>query len=92
MPPSNSTASRYSVHPVVLKANASASLLYSAERVERLSGKSLCGSNGVFFGSAKGPKRCPFAPFCGIKRPRNGARSDFPDSLGKGILRSSGFV
>jgi hypothetical protein len=34
MPPSNSTASRYSVHLLVLKANASAILLYSAECVE----------------------------------------------------------
>ena len=52
--------------------------------LERLSGKSLCGSNGAFFGSAKRPKRCHFAPLCRLKGPRNGARSDFPDTLWKG--------
>ena len=34
MPPSNSTASRYSVHSPVLKVNASAILLYSPECME----------------------------------------------------------
>jgi hypothetical protein len=34
MPPSNSTASRYSGHPLVLKAKTSAILLYSADCVE----------------------------------------------------------
>src|SRR5215217_8400296 len=57
---------------------------YSPKCVERLSGKSLCGSNGTFLGSAKRPKRCRFAPFCRLKGPRNGACSEFPDSLWKG--------
>jgi len=48
---------------------------------QRLSGKSLCGSNGAFFGSAKRLIRYHFAPLCRLKGPRNGARSDFPDSL-----------
>src|SRR5829696_8688613 len=51
--------------------------------LERLSGKSLCGSNGAFVGSAKRPKRCHFAPFCRLKGPRNEACSEFPDSLSK---------
>ena len=35
MPPRNSTASKYSVHLLVLKANASAILLYAPECMER---------------------------------------------------------
>src|SRR5829696_8084753 len=59
----------------------STSVPYSPKCVERLSGKSLHGSNGTFLGSAKRPKRCSFAPFCRLKGSRSGARSEFPDSL-----------
>jgi hypothetical protein len=49
--------------------------------VERLSGKSLCGADRAYFGSAKRPKGYLFAPFCRLRGPRNGASSEFPDSL-----------
>jgi hypothetical protein len=49
--------------------------------VERLSGNSLRGSDRKFLGSAKRPKWCPFVPFGRLVRPRNGAYSEFPDSL-----------
>ena len=49
--------------------------------VERLSGKSLCGSDRASFGGTKRQKRCSFAPIRRLVGPRNGAYSEFPDSL-----------
>jgi hypothetical protein len=53
---------------------------------ERLSGKYLNGSDRAFLGSAEGRKLLHFAPSFGLLGPRNGARSEFPDSLRTVIL------
>src|SRR5215217_1285980 len=49
----------------------------------RLSGKYLNGSDRAFLGSAERRKLRHFAPSCGLLGPRNGARSEFPDSLSR---------
>src|SRR5215216_889473 len=53
---------------------------------ERLSGNSLRGSDRAFLGSARRPKWYPFAPFRRLVRARNGASSEFPDSLSRNCL------
>src|SRR5215212_4886221 len=50
-------------------------------QLQRLSGKSLCGSDRASFGGTKCRKRGPLAPFLRLVVPRNGAYSEFPDSL-----------
>jgi hypothetical protein len=53
----------------------------SPKCLEKLSGKSLGGSDHASFGGAKRRKRCSFAPFRRLVGPRNEADSEFPDSL-----------
>src|SRR5215203_7484724 len=60
---------------------------YAPYCVERLSGKSLGGSDRASFGYAKRRKRCSFAPFGSLVGPRNEALAEFPDSLWKGYSR-----
>src|SRR5215210_4848543 len=47
----------------------------------RLSGKDLDGSDQAFLGNAKRRKVRYFTPLCSLVGPRNGPRSEFPDSL-----------
>src|SRR5215203_3138692 len=60
-----------------------AGCLYSPSLLERLSGKYPNGSDRAFLGSTERRKLCHFAPSCGLLGPRNGARSEFPDSLSR---------
>jgi hypothetical protein len=49
--------------------------------LERLSGKYLDGSDQAFLGNATRRKVRYFTPLCSLAGPRNGPRSEFPDSL-----------
>src|SRR5215204_6188201 len=55
----------------------------------RLSGKYLNRSDRAFLGSAERRKLRHFAPSCGLLGPRNGARSEFPDSLSRKLDEQS---
>ena len=57
--------------------------------VERLSGKSLCGSNGAFVGSAKRPKRAISYCSAGSRSHELESVRSFQTVSGRGILRSS---
>src|SRR5215204_4766439 len=59
--------------------------------LERLSGKYLNGSDRAFLGRAERRKLCHFAPSCGLLGPRNGARSEFPDSLSRKLADQARF-
>ena len=62
----------------------------SPKCVERLSGKSLCGSDRALFGSAKRPQCCPFSRPAGSWDPVTEPIRSFQTVSGRGILRSSG--